>query len=257
MDGEAESAPRQSSKTSRTAAPADEICSSAAASSGSSDGGDSTASSRTLAHPSTSPRLDAWAATHAQVFDDALADSNWTLPSTATLLTGLATRQHGLLAFPAALGPTTPTLAERLSAEGYDTLAFTDGGFVGPTFGFDRGFDRFVVDADQVPDWRPALDHLARRGDDRPVISQAALHRSGSRARRNRFCPSHISPSPPGWLVRLKWAPCCPSVLVTVLTVLTVLTARGGTAGTEGPIGILFTKRKNRGSGLHFASDST
>ena len=59
MDGEAESAPRQSSKTSRTAAPADEICSSAAASSGSSDGGDSTASSNTLAHPSTSPRLDA------------------------------------------------------------------------------------------------------------------------------------------------------------------------------------------------------
>ena len=118
----------------------------------------------------TSPHLDAWAGKRAEVFDDALADSNWTLPSTATMITGLATRQHGLLAFPAALGPATPTLAERLSAAGYDTLAITDGGFVGPTFGFDRGFDSLTVDTGLDPDWQPALEHLTARGADRPVF---------------------------------------------------------------------------------------
>ena len=122
----------------------------------------------------TTPQLDAWAQANATVFDDSVSDSNYTLPSTATLLTGLATRQHGLLGHPAALRAATPTLAGHLAAAGYDTLGIVEGGFVKPAFGFHRGFGRMVVAERDSFDWSAALDLLDQRGDDRPVF--AFLH---------------------------------------------------------------------------------
>lgn len=128
----------------------------------------------------TSPRLDAWAAARAQVFDDAVADSNWTLPSTASLLTGLSTGQHGVLAFPSTLDERTRTLAEILSEAGYGSTALTEGGFVSPAFGMHRGFDLFVVQPHHGSDWSRALERVVRRGEDQPQFLFLHTYRAHS-----------------------------------------------------------------------------
>ena len=118
----------------------------------------------------TSPRLDDWAARHATVYTDSLAASNWTLPSTASMLTGLTVQQHGMLAFPKVLGDSTPTLATRLRHAGYQTMAMVEGGYVSSAFGFDQGFDRFDQVPFQNPQWHEVLDWLGGRRDPRPVF---------------------------------------------------------------------------------------
>jgi len=116
------------------------------------------------------PRIDAWAARRAVVHLDSLAASNWTLPSTLSMLSGYSVRQHGVLAFPDALPPSAPMLAERLSAAGYATCAVTEGGYVGSAFGFARGFDRFVRCPFQQPDWSAALEWAGQRASAGPVL---------------------------------------------------------------------------------------
>ena len=92
----------------------------------------------------TSPRLDAFAE-QAHVFEHALSASTWTLPSTASLLTGLLPAQHGLRTVHDALADEVETVTERLRANGYRTAAITDGGFLDPRWGFEQGFDRYDV----------------------------------------------------------------------------------------------------------------
>lgn len=90
----------------------------------------------------TSPALDAWAARQAAVFDNAIAQAPWTLPSHVSMFTGLGTLRHGVnhnLPAPARL----TFLAEHLRNHGYSTMAVTGGGFVRPSFGVAQGFDRF------------------------------------------------------------------------------------------------------------------
>jgi arylsulfatase A-like enzyme/Flp pilus assembly protein TadD len=67
-----------------------------------------------------------------------------TLPSHATLMTGLVPPRHGLRlnglgALPAGL----PTLAQHLAAQGYDTAAFVGAFVLDHRFGLDRGFARY------------------------------------------------------------------------------------------------------------------
>lgn len=64
-----------------------------------------------------------------------------TLPSHATLLTGLLPPLHGLRVNGAGrLPPDVPTLAERLSSAGFDTAAFVGAFVLDHRFGLDRGF---------------------------------------------------------------------------------------------------------------------
>ena len=92
-----------------------------------------------------SPQLDAFAQ-QAWLFERVHANSNSTGPSHMTMLTGVVPPVHGVRHDAAlAVTPQLPTLAERLRAAGYATVAFTDGGYVLPAFGFDRGFDRFTA----------------------------------------------------------------------------------------------------------------
>lgn len=80
----------------------------------------------------------------------AQAPSPWTLPSMATLMTGLPPHEHGGLrvegGFSAMGGP---TLAEHYEGLGYDTAATAENPFVGSPFGFDRGFARFRHEGEQ------------------------------------------------------------------------------------------------------------
>lgn len=118
----------------------------------------------------TSPRLDAWAEQHAVVYEDSVSDASWTLPSAVSILTGRSVHHHRVGDGRVAIGQDMTLLAERLSAEGYATFGICEGGYVRPQFGFGRGFDTFIVQPDQEPDWSPAMDHLAALDGARPAF---------------------------------------------------------------------------------------
>jgi hypothetical protein len=73
--------------------------------------------------------------------------SPWTLPSMATLMTGLEPHEHGGLRISGGYSAFSgPTLAEHYQDQGYNTAATAENPFVGAPFGFDRGFDVFLHD---------------------------------------------------------------------------------------------------------------
>jgi arylsulfatase A-like enzyme len=91
----------------------------------------------------TSPHLERFAE-EAIVFDRFYHNGGATLPSHMTMMTSLRPGTHQV--DPAGRGRLAPehgTLAERLSAAGYRTGAFVDGGWMRGAFGFDRGFDLY------------------------------------------------------------------------------------------------------------------
>jgi len=98
----------------------------------------------------TSPELDAYAR-RAAVFEHAYAPSPWTLPSMASIFTGLLPSQHGAGALLtvdnkvlfARLDNGPPTLGERLHAFGYPTQAVAGNPNMHPRFGVARGFDGY------------------------------------------------------------------------------------------------------------------
>ena len=122
--------------------------------------------------PAVSPHIDALAR-EAVVFDQALAPAPWTLPSHMTMLTGLDPVAHGVRGSRTPLSPDVTTLAEVLRDAGFDTAAFTDGGYVAARYGFDQGFDAYD-DVRNAPGKGPngfarlmpgALRWLRARGD--------------------------------------------------------------------------------------------
>ena len=126
-------------------------------------------------HRDTSPAIDRWAEECAIVYEDVVSPSNWTLPATVSMLTGLAVLQHGVVDRRQAIPASLTTLASRLRDAGYETLARTDGGFLDPTFGFAAGFDRFVAyrrsaSEHQEFGWTEELEWLRERGSERPVF---------------------------------------------------------------------------------------
>jgi arylsulfatase A-like enzyme len=96
----------------------------------------------------TSPALDARLAARGTVFEDVFSQSPKTTPSHMTLLTSLYPSVHGVELWEegrtgTALNPAVHTLAEVLKAAGWDTAAFTGGGNVHRSRGFDHGFDEY------------------------------------------------------------------------------------------------------------------
>jgi arylsulfatase A-like enzyme len=80
----------------------------------------------------------------AAVYPDAYTTAPWTPPAHASLFTGSWVWRHGCDAGRHRLETELPTLAERLAAAGYATGAVSANAWLGPDFGFDRGFGRFV-----------------------------------------------------------------------------------------------------------------
>lgn len=90
--------------------------------------------------PATSPFLDGLAE-GAALFESALSQAPWTLPSVSSLMTSRYPSAHGVLRPPARIARDLPTLPERLRAAGYRTVSFTASPFGGSASGLDRGFD--------------------------------------------------------------------------------------------------------------------
>ncbi len=87
-----------------------------------------------------SPHLDAWAA-DAVIFDQALTAVGTTFPSHATLFTGLYPKHHGVRQNTDRLDDRFTTLAEILSAAGYDTASFVSLGPMLRRGGLHQGID--------------------------------------------------------------------------------------------------------------------
>jgi arylsulfatase A-like enzyme len=88
------------------------------------------------------PHLDGLSS-RARVFSNAYASASWTLPSTASLMTGLYPDRHGATDRRLKLAPRLETLSQRMQVAGYETVAYTDGAFVDGGFGFHKGFERY------------------------------------------------------------------------------------------------------------------
>ncbi len=91
----------------------------------------------------TTPNLDALAAQGVR-FDRTYASVPLTLPSHASIMTGLLPPEHGVRNNGAyALGTDQPALAEILKGQGYSTAAFVASFSVDARFGLNRGFDLY------------------------------------------------------------------------------------------------------------------
>ncbi|MFT4540885.1 MAG: arylsulfatase A-like enzyme/4-amino-4-deoxy-L-arabinose transferase-like glycosyltransferase [Planctomycetota bacterium] len=91
----------------------------------------------------TSPVIDALAA-EGTVFENTMSQAPWTLPSHASLLTGMYPRAHQVTLKERRLpaGKAT-TLARALAGGGYDTMAVVSGPFMQSQFRMDRGFEQY------------------------------------------------------------------------------------------------------------------
>lgn len=90
----------------------------------------------------TSRNIDSLAA-EGTLFTRAVSQSPWTLPSTASLLTGLYPTRHGATNRRARLPDFRSTLAEVLREHGYRTSAVVSHTLVSSKYNLDQGFDEF------------------------------------------------------------------------------------------------------------------
>ncbi len=90
-----------------------------------------------------SPRLAEFA-TQASVFDNAWAVSPWTLPSHASIFTGLYPSRHGAGVGEPRLTEGVPTLAEAYRRAGYRTAGFAGGEMTASHWGVAQGFETYV-----------------------------------------------------------------------------------------------------------------
>ncbi len=126
----------------------------------------------------TSPRIDAFA-DGATRYTRAISSSSWTLPSHASLFTGLPPFAHGAHAYEtdepvnnaAPLAPEFLTLAEALQSEGYRTGAFVANyGFLGPRWGLDQGFEIYRVVGAYAADLNRLIFPWLSVEDERPFF---------------------------------------------------------------------------------------
>ncbi|MDX1645410.1 MAG: sulfatase [Thermoanaerobaculia bacterium] len=113
------------------------------------------------ARPST-PNIDTLAARGA-LFENAFSQTNWTLPSMASIVSGLYPSHHGVTETKRRLAPAETHLPRLLARNGFLTAGFHAGGFVDPRYGFADGYDRYQ-----------RLDDLADLG---PVVRWLESHR--------------------------------------------------------------------------------
>lgn len=91
----------------------------------------------------TSPAIASFAA-QATVFTAAYAPAPWTLPSTTSLLTGLAPPHHRIRTYADVLPDEVDTIAEKFSRAGWRTGAVSYNLTVSSKTGLNQGFDRFT-----------------------------------------------------------------------------------------------------------------
>ncbi len=138
------------------------------------------------------PALDELAS-RGTLFERAYAAAPLTLPSHASMLTGLWPPEHGI---PAngdnALDKSIPTAAELFAKEGYDTAAFVAAFVLDARFGLNRGFQ---VYNDDLSSATPGPEELDRYRDGKHVVAAAVNwldERQRTRHSQPFFCWMHL-----------------------------------------------------------------
>jgi len=108
------------------------------------------------------------------VYSNAVSPSPWTLPSHASLFSGLDPWQSGCnWKGDLRLDPTSPRLAGTLRDSGYRTLGLSANPLVSPAFNMSQGFDRFAWSAW----WEPYVRFVA--GTPHPIEDLTRSDRRG------------------------------------------------------------------------------
>jgi arylsulfatase A-like enzyme len=120
----------------------------------------------------TSPNIDAFAKTSA-LFEN--ANNTWTatLPSVATIMTGLYVSAHGCIDSAVnKIDPSLLLLSQALKGAGYHTASIVTNPYASAFYGFDRGNDKFYFGASQSCDWvnARAEEFLAKQPSGQPVF---------------------------------------------------------------------------------------
>jgi arylsulfatase A-like enzyme len=170
-------------------------------------------------HP-TSPRLAEFAE-HAYVFRRAIANSNWSLPSHATLLTGLLPHQHGAHTVISStqanrergeatfgqlahqpLSPSENTIAYRLRELGYETgLIAANYAWLSDDWGLTRGFHYLMNRPRYLVAWEPFCAAYLRHA---PIGQLAELNR---RSKLSKLSADQIVAQVTDFLSRQKRGP--------------------------------------------------
>jgi len=98
----------------------------------------------------TTPTIDRLAASGI-LFDRAYSTTSWTLPAHVSLLTGRDDFAHGVIDDGHKIPVELETLPETLRRAGIETVGFFSAPYLHPSFGFGRGFDRYVNCTSAVP----------------------------------------------------------------------------------------------------------
>jgi arylsulfatase A-like enzyme len=125
---------------------------------------------------SSTPKIDDLAKTGTW-FRNAYAPSPWTKPSHASLFTGLYPRHHGAASFELGIADDVGHIAETLSGQGFETVAFVSNPAL-TTHGLERGFQtlEYIERQGRAPTriTPRAVDWLRTRKKERPFF--ALLH---------------------------------------------------------------------------------
>lgn len=106
------------------------------------------------------PNLDGFAVEGA-LFEQAISPAQWTIPSHASLFTGLYPTAHGVTQSSQSLNPARPHLAEVLQSLNYETIGFCNNPLVGVLDnGFKRGFETFYNYGGAFPSLPRSSSHL-------------------------------------------------------------------------------------------------
>lgn len=91
----------------------------------------------------TSPNIDDLCMS-STVFKQAISTSSWTIPTHASLFTGLLPSEHGMFHEEYTIRNDVPTLAELLNQHGYNTIMLTANPHLIAHDGFKRGFEKCI-----------------------------------------------------------------------------------------------------------------
>jgi arylsulfatase A-like enzyme len=107
----------------------------------------------------TTPKLARWAA-NARVFDNCVTPGPYTVPSHASMFTGLLPSEHGAHARYPWLDARFDTIAECFNAAGYRTYLFSANPHIGRAENFQQGFE--VEEHPWDPKWRAEALRIVR-----------------------------------------------------------------------------------------------
>lgn len=118
----------------------------------------------------TTPNLDALARISTR-YERAYSPSSFTLPVFASMFTSRYPSEHTAYIRYQSLPESVETLAEILQAQGYQTAAFVDQGFMAPAYGMNQGFELYDNQDGRLVEIGPrALKWLKQRDPNRPFF---------------------------------------------------------------------------------------